>query len=178
MSKIIDKKQRKWYERYLPFIAQSPQLQVDWLVNACREKVLSTAELTPYIRLLLSPENIENNDNLQILLNSLDKESMYSFLDIVEIYDLPRLILVLPKIDREFASHALRKDIPAYEKNIQKIVDNVFAAINSRSEDIFKDIIMGADKVDMAPHFRQNLERFQKILDDEVFLRSLYPHAN
>ncbi len=177
MGVAVKKRNKKWYESYLPFIAKPPELQVSWLVHNCRQQKLALAELTPYLRLLLSVENVETDEELQLLLLMIDESSVSCFLEIVDIYDLPRLIKSLPTIDIPHALHALGKDIPCYEKNIQKLVDQVFYAINNRSAKVFKEIAVLPEKGGMAAHFRNNIERFQKILDDEAFLRSMYPHS-
>ncbi|MEN8140280.1 MAG: hypothetical protein ABFR97_03555 [Thermodesulfobacteriota bacterium] len=172
------KAKQKWYDRYLPFIAQPPELQLNWLVTACRKERLTSAELTPYLRLLLSSDNVEEDDDLRGVLANIREDSVSSFLDIVEIYDLPRLISCLPAIDAAIALRAMATVMPSYEKNHQKLVDQVFAAINKRSPLVFGEIAGREDKGGLAPHFRNNIDRFQKILADEEFLRALYPHAS
>ncbi len=177
METAVRSRKKKWYERYLPFIAQPPELQLSWLVAACQKRKLSIDELTPYLRLLLSAENVEIDEDLQTVLMKIDGDTSVRFLEIVDIYDLPRLIKSLPVLHIDHAYIALRKVMPSHEKNIRKLVDNVFYAINNRSEVIFKDIATPPIKGEMAVHFQENIERFQKILDDEAFLRSMYPHA-
>lgn len=178
MGAIGQNRPKKWFDKYLPFIARPPQMQVAWLVQACAEKKLSQEELTPYLRLLLSKENVENDEQLREVLAGIDRDTSVCLFEIVEIFDLPRLILTFPAMDSNFARLALQKEIPPYEKNIRQIVDNVFAAINDRSPQIFQEIVTGSDEFAIADHFRNNLQRFQKILDDQEFLRSLYPNAN
>ena len=42
------RRQTKWYEKYLPFVAKSPEMQIEWLEQVARKNSLTLPEVTPY----------------------------------------------------------------------------------------------------------------------------------
>ena len=92
---------RRWYQKYLPFIARSPEMQVEWLVNECQRKNLAREELTPYIRLLFSDENIASEDELQRLLADISPEMQKEFVDIADICKQAKRGKVSPETFRQ-----------------------------------------------------------------------------
>lgn len=169
---------RRWYQKYLPFIARSPEMQVEWLVAECRRKKLAQDELTPYVRLLFSEENVANEEDLRGILAGLSPEILEEFLQVADIYDVPRIIILIPELNERLVEIALVKEVPPYETKSQKVMDRVLNAINDRSERLLPTVaamIMGNGS---APsHFAENYERFLAILEDKEFIRSQWANA-
>ncbi len=169
---------RKWYEKYLPFVAQSQRMQVEWLVGTIRKGTLHLDEITPYVRLLLAEEQGEEGETLVDFLKNLDGEVLCRMVQAADIYDVAKLMRLVPSPTVEQAVVALGKEPPPYEKNPEMILDKVFQAIHDRSETLFEKAALELKKRDDAPaHFEDAYERFEEILADERILSAMYPKA-
>jgi len=169
---------RKWYERYLPFVAQSPQMRIKWLVAVIRKGTLSLEEVTPYIRLLLEEAEGEGGETLRELFRDLDEKTISEMVRAADIYDLASLFRLIPAPTVEQAVEALGKAAPPYEKRPNLLYDKVLQAVHDRSEAIFEQAAAELERrVDAPPHFKAVHERFQEILADERILSTLYPKA-
>ncbi len=173
-----ESRKRRWYQNYLPFIVRSPQMQVEWLVAECQRNNLAREELTPYIRLLFSEDNVANEDELRSILLKVPVQMQEEFLRIADIYDVAKIVRLVPELNELLVEIALTKELPPYETKPQKIMDGVLNAINDRSGDLLVQVaekIMGNGS---APnHFAENYERFRAILEDKEFIRSQWPNA-
>ncbi len=173
-----DKSGRRWYQNYLPFIARSPEMQVEWLVAQCLRKNLTQEELTPYARLLFSEDNVASEEELRAILADLSPAMQEEFLRIADIYDVPRIVRLIPNLNATLVEIALTKELPPYETKPQKVMDKVLNAINDRAQSLLPavaDLIIGNGS---APnHFAENYERFRAILADKEFIRSQWPNA-
>ncbi|MDH3393437.1 MAG: hypothetical protein OEL66_05480 [Desulfobulbaceae bacterium] len=169
---------RKWYEKYLPFVAQSRRMQVEWLVGVIRKNVLHLEEVTPYIRLLLAEEEVDESESLVALLKDLDEDVICRMVMAADIYDVARLMRLAPAPTVEQAVAALVKEPPPYEKKPELVLDKIFQAIHDRSESLFEEAASELRKRDDAPpHFESAYGRFQEILADERILSAMYPKA-
>ena len=152
-----ERRGRRWYQNYLPFIARSPEMQVEWLVAECRRQNLVKEEMTPYVRLLFSEENAANEEELRTILAGLLPEVLEEFLNVADIYDVPRIIRIIPLLNETLVEIALTKDLPPYETKPQKIMDRVLNAINNRSRPLLKDVAARIMANGAAPkHFSEN----------------------
>lgn len=173
-----EKIQRRWYQNYLPFIARRPELQVEWLVEECRRKKLTREELTPYVRLLFSEENVESDEELRQILAGLAPAMQAEFMEIADIYDVPRIIRLIPELNAPVAAIALTKTLPPYETKPQKVMDRVLNAMNDRSPALLQEVAATIMANGEAPrHFGENYERFRAILADKEFIRSQWPNT-
>jgi len=169
---------RKWYEKYLPFVAQSRRMQVEWLVGVIRKNVLHPEEVTPYIRLLLAEGEGEEGETLVALLQDTDEDVLCRMVQAADIYDVAKLMRLVPTPTVEQAVVALAKEPPPYEKKPEMALDKVFQAIHDRSESLFEEAAAELRKRDDAPaHFDAAYGRFQEILADERILSAMYPKA-
>ncbi|MBU0680257.1 MAG: hypothetical protein KKD73_02435 [Proteobacteria bacterium] len=176
--KTKEMSRRRWYQNYLPFIARSPEMQVEWLVTECRRRNLSHGELTPYVRLLFSEENVENEEELRVVLAGLDPEMQEEFLQVADIYDVPRIIRLIAELNENLVVLALTKKMPPYEMKPQKVMDRILNAINDRSESLLRRVATMIIDNGAAPnHFSENYERFRAILADKEFIRSQWPNT-
>lgn len=188
---------RKWHEKYLPFVAKSSEMQLEWLVDKLsrlrnsgdKEKtgLLSMQELKPYISLLLETDfggkeegNIDSVDDvLSVLLGSVSEKDLLVMVECSDIYHIPKLFGLLNRISREQAVLAMKKVPPLYEKNPLLVIDRVFHVIKGKSTELLEgaaEEIMRSD--DVPDGFVANYERFREIMMDEQILRLLYPKAN
>ena len=78
-------KKRKWYEKYLPFVARSPEMQLRWLESAFRKGVLTPREITPYIKLFMAPDGEANPARVRGLLHSLSGAAIEKMLGAADI---------------------------------------------------------------------------------------------
>jgi len=188
---------RRWYEKYLPFVAQSPEMQVEWLkgmlaklrdsAGVDRTGVLTREEIKPYIRLLLEDceigrelqdEEERSRDRLMRLLAGLGGDNLQLLMECADIYEVPKLIGLLPKCTKDLAFTALTKTPPPYEKNPLLIYDRVFQAIREKSAELLQQAAEGVLASSEAPdNFAANYERFKEIMLDEHLLSLLYPKA-
>ena len=171
-------KKGNWYERYMPFVARSPKMQVQWLETVFRKGTLSSQEITPYIKLLLAPENEQHPEMIKLLLKPLKTVVVEKMLVAVDIYDTPKLFDLIEAPTLQQAAIALRKAPPPYGKAPFLVISKLFQAIHDRSELLLRE---AAAKIKESPakpdHFDESYERFQEIVDDEKFLSALYPNA-
>jgi hypothetical protein len=188
---------KKWYEKYLPFVAKSQEMQLEWLVDKLsrlrnsvgrgKTGLLSCEELKPYISLLLegNPAGKEleaavvATDELGVLLEDVKESDLLLMVECAGIYDIPRLFGLLGRISKEQAVLAMKKVPPLYEKKPFLVVDRVFHAIKGKSMELLEDAaaeIMGSAAVPAG--FVDNYERFRGIMMDEQILSILYPRAN
>lgn len=169
---------RRWYQKYLPFIARTPEMQVEWLVAECRKKRLAPQELTPYVRLLFSEENVANEEEMREILAGLPLEMQKDFLRVADIYDVPRIMRLSPALNDALVEIALTKELPPYETKPQKVMDAVLNAVNERSEELLATVAARIMANGVAPqHFAENYERFRAILKDKKFIRRQWPQA-
>ena len=196
--KIASKKLsgRKWHQKYLPFVAKSPDLQVDWLVvklvelreSGDRDKtgVLTREELVPYTRILLgnvregkgAEEDFADNDQLAGFLEEVGDEELLVMVECTEIYDVPKLFRILREISVKQAVVAMKKVPPPYERNPLLIMDRVFHSIREKSVELLEEATRGVLASDDAPDdFADNYERFKEIVLDENILCRMYPKA-
>ena len=177
-GKDKERRKRNWYQKYLPFVARSPEMQTEWLVAAFKKKKLSREELAPYIQLLLEDDLNSDFVRLKTLFQGLDKQVLDDLLVTVDIYDTPKLFRLLPEPTLQQAVIALKKHLPPYEKKPQKVMDEVFFAVNERAGDLLQwaaGSLLAQGEVDS--HFQKNYERFLELLHDEKFLISIYPNT-
>ncbi len=168
----------KWLEKWLPFVAKSPEAQVAWLVRVLRKNILSPAEITPYIRLLLEPDDLEIKARIAACLRRLDAGICERLTAAAEIYDLPKLFAMLPAITTEQAMIALAKVPPPYEKNSAQVQDRLFHAVYNQSPERFSEAVDRLRQHGQAPAgFDQAHARFLDLLEDEKLLSALYPKA-
>ena len=169
---------RRWYQKYLPFIARTPEMQVEWLITECQRGKLTREDLMPYVRLLFCEENMDNQEELQALLAGLTPEMCEQLLRIADIYDVPKVVKLLPELNVTLVEIALSKELPPYETKPQQVMDKVLYAINDRSEELLLGVAGRLLESGDAPdHFRENYGRFRAILEDEEFIRTLWPQA-
>ncbi len=170
-------KKTNWLERYFPFVAKSPEMKIGWLKRVVEKGEVSREEITPYVRLLLAEHNTD--DVLyRKMFEQLDDEMQIALLEAADIYDIPKLFRLFPSSGMKHAEIALMKSLPAYEKKKQLVRDKVFYAINDYSRELLEKTAQTLIREGREPeHFQENYERFQKILEDEEFLLSLYPKA-
>lgn len=187
----------RWYEKYLPFVAKSQEMQAEWVrvmlsrlrdsAGVDRTGVLSREEIKPYIRLLLdssevgpeSPEPLDGGrEELVALLARFGDDSLLLLVECADIYEVPKIIGLLRHCPIELAISALKKVPPPYEKNPPLVIDRVFQAIRQKSaallEEAAEQILAGADT---PVEFAANYERFREIMMDEHILSLLYPKA-
>lgn len=170
--------QKKWYDKYLPFVARSPETQLDWLKGAFRKKTLSSQEIMPYIKIFLSDANTEKHDLLVKLLAQQEEVFIDNLVNAADIYDIPVIIILVAKPTIKQAVLALKKSPPPYEKNPQSLLDKVFWALHNHAESYLEkagEVLLKSN--DVPDHFEKEFKRFQEILEDEKILSALYPKA-
>ena len=187
---------RKWHENYLPFVAKSPEMQIEWLVNhlarhgraGTEEKsgILSREEIKPYIKLLLEDVNAVGgadeaggkDDRLRRLLANIGEDELLLMIECADIYDIPRLFGFLSEVTERQAIMALKKEPPLFEKKPLMVIDRVFHVIKEKSTELLEVSAQGVLASDDAPeNFAANYERFREIMMDEHVLSLLYPKA-
>lgn len=168
----------KWLERYMPFVARSPETQVEWLARALQKQVLSLAEITPYLRILLEEEEPEHKARLSAALQELPEQLLTQLVAAADIYDIPKLFAVLPVCTVAQVKPALVKEAPAYEQNPRLIRDRLFYAVYSRAPELFARAAAQLQAEGAVPTgFNQAHARFLELLEDEKLLSALYPKA-
>ncbi|MFC1523773.1 hypothetical protein ACFL6N_03170 [Thermodesulfobacteriota bacterium] len=168
----------RWYEKYLPFIVKSPEMQVKWLVNAFRKGALSFSEITPYLRLLLSEDIEEKREEIIENLQRVDPKILEKMLIAAEIEDAPLLfgLITNPTIEQGVAM--LRKIPPPYGNNMNYMINNLFQAIYHHNHDFFDQVVDASRKsMNMPQHFESAYERFREIVRDEELLSAMFPKA-
>lgn len=171
-------KKRKWYEKYLPFVARSPEMQLRWLESAFRKGILTPHEIRPYIKLFMAPDGEEDPARVRGLLHSLSGSTIEKMLAAADIYDVPDLFRCVAEPTVSQAVIAITKAPPPYEKTPQLVIDKVFQAIYDCSEALLAQAaarVIGTPE--MPAHFQGAYERFKEIKEDEKLLSALYPKA-
>ncbi|MGV1099349.1 hypothetical protein ACUUL3_08060 [Thiovibrio sp. JS02] len=177
MAKDVVKK-KKWYEKYLPFVARSPEMQIRWLEAAFRKGTLTAQEVTPYINLLMEPEGDGHLESIRSRLMTLDAIIIDRMLAAADIYDTPKLFRLLAAPTLQQAVIAITKAPPPYEKAPQLVIDKVFQAVYDCSEALLAEAAAKVYADPLRPgHFRDAYERFKEIKEDEKLLSALYPKA-
>jgi hypothetical protein len=169
---------RKWYEKYLPFVARSPEMQLRWLDSAFRKGALTPHEITPYIKLFMAPDGEGNLVRVRGLLHSLNGGAIEQLLSAADIYDAPDLFRCVAEPTVSQAVIAITKAPPPYEKSPQVVTDKVFQAVYDCSEDLLAQaaaLVAGSEG--RPAHFQEAYERFKEIKEDEKLLSALYPKA-
>jgi len=167
-----------WYEKYLPFVARSPEMQLRWLEAAFRKGALSLGEITPYIRLFMASDGEERPTRIRVLINSLSGDLIGRMLDAAEVYDVPALFRCIAAPVLAQAVLAISKAPPPYEKNPQAVMEKIFQAVYDVSEDLLDEaaaVVLG--KADCPAGFKSAYERFKEVKEDEKLLSALYPKA-
>jgi len=172
------KKAGHWYEKYLPFIARSPEKQIEWIAAKLRKKTLSYQEITPYVKLLLEEDDPEGLQNLRLFFARLQDPLLAELLFAADIYDTPKLLGLIPTVTIEHAVIAMGKTPPPYESSPAMAIDKVFETLHGVSDSLLKE---GAGRLRQSgnapPHFEESFRRFQEVLKDQEFLTTLYPKA-
>lgn len=167
-----------WYLRYLPFIAKPMHMQVEWLGVECQKNKLAKDELSPYVRLLFDLETDEERGSLNGMLGELEQEVIYKILDAADIYTVARVIDLIPELNGRFTELILLKEMPPYEQKPQKIMDEVFYAINQCADGLLAEVATALIQEERVPQgFKRNYKRFRAILEDEEFIRTHWPSA-
>ncbi|NTV15204.1 MAG: hypothetical protein HGA96_14935 [Desulfobulbaceae bacterium] len=182
----------KWFEKYLPFVAKSLRIQVEWLVDQLsrlgvsdgeeKSGVLSRDEIKPYISLLLEhsssgAESLGNDDGMAALLNGITNDNLALMMECADVYDVPRLFSLLRHPTLEMAIIAVKKVPPTYEKNPLLVIDRVFLSIKGKSGKLLEEAAAAVAANDAPVDFLVNYERFKEIMMDEHVLSLLYPKA-
>ena len=171
-------KKRKWYEKYLPFVARSPEMQLRWLEVAFRKGALIPEEIMPYIKLFMAPDGAGNPARVRGLLHSLSGAAIEKMLGAADIYDVPDLFRCVAEPTVLQAVIAITKAPPPYEKTPQLVVDKVFQAVYDCSEELLDQAAGRVNgSAEMPAHFQEDYERFKEIKEDEKLLSALYPKA-
>ncbi len=179
LAKIEGKKNKgQWYLRYLPFIAKSQYMQVQWLAAECKKNKLANDELLPYVRLLFSLDNDDERLSLKENIATLSENVVSKILDVADIYIISEVVDLIPELNRCLTEVVLLKTMPTYEQKPQQIMDNVFYSINQRDGNVLDEIASLLMREERAPAgFQVNYERFKAILEDEKFIRTQWPSA-
>ena len=171
-------KKRKWYEKYLPFVARSPEMQLSWLESVFRKGSLTPHEITPYIKLFMAPDGEGNLVRVRGLLHSLSGNAIEKMLAAADVYDVPDLFRCIAEPTVEQAIIAIIKAPPPYEKAPQLLTDKVFQAVYDCSEELLDQAAARVTGGLSKPvHFAKAYERFKEIKEDEKLLSALYPKA-
>lgn len=182
MMQQTKKRERKrgggWYEKYLPFIARSPERQIQWLIGAFKKKTLSHQEIAPYIKLLLEEDDPEGLLLLRENLAALDGSFLLDMLRAADIYDTIKLLHLLPVVSLDEAMISLCKEPPPYERTPEQIVYQVFEAVHDAKAGLLQEAGTRLLHSESAPaHFASLYARFLEILKDQELLSTLYPKA-
>jgi hypothetical protein len=173
---VENRGRRKWYEKYLPFVAKSPWMQIDWLITVFRKGSLSHEEVTPYIRLLLADG--QDDQAILAIFKTLEEGVLTEMLKAADIYDTPKLFRLIPRPNLAQAGLALGKTPPAYEKSPVQVRDKIFRAVYDSSEELLKRAVEDMkERGEMSAEFEEAYELFNEILMDAKILSSLYPKA-
>lgn len=178
MKNTFVKSGPRWLERYIPFVARSPEKQVEWLAQTLPREVLTYAEITPYVRLLLENDDEEVKQRLAAALASMGPELREQLVVAADIYDTPKLLALLPECTVRQVMAALRKEPPPYEHHPRLVRDRLFYAVYTRAQTLFLSAVERLRQERLAPEgFEEAYSRFQELLEDEKLLSDLYPRA-
>lgn len=178
MAMKAGRRQTKWYEKYLPFVAKSPEMQVEWLDLVVRKGALTLPEVTPYLRLLLAAEEGEARERLAELVNGLAPTTVERLLEAADVHDTPRFFALLAAPTVAQAVIAISKRVPPYEKTPGLLLNRIFQAVHGKSPDLLAEAAAVVRKNGAAPgDFEEAYARFLEILEDEKLLSTLYPKA-
>ncbi len=172
------KGRKKWLERYMPFVARSPEMQVEWLAQVLRRQALTASEITPYVRLLLESEDAGIKSRVRAALQELAPWMIEELVEAADIYDTPKLFALIPDCTVEQLIRALRKQAPPYEQHPRLVRDRLFHAVYSRAPHLFARAAEELQARGQAPaDFAEAHSRFLELLEDEKLLSALYPRA-
>jgi len=173
---VVEK--RKWYEKYLPFVARSPEMQLRWLESAFRKGYLTPHEITPYIKLFMAQDGEVDLARVRGLLHSLSSSNIEKMLGAADIYDVPDFFRCIAEPTVSQALIAITKAIPPYEKSPQQVIARVFQAVYDCSEGLLAQAATKVAGSAASPaHFHEAYERFKEVKEDEKLLSALYPKA-
>ena len=175
---VTKTKQKKWYEKYLPFVARGPEMQIEWLASAFRKKILTHEEITPYIKLLLSDLSEEHTEQLEEIFTVLESTVVEQMVLAADIYDTPKLFSLIHDPTVAQAVIALLKAPPSYEASPLLLLDKVYQSIHEASDGLLEEAATKLGSRNTVPkHFEEAYARYQEILEDQRVLSSLYPKA-
>jgi len=178
MTKGNGRRRPKWYEKYLPFVAKSPEMQVEWLAQVVRRGSLSPAEVTPYLRLLLATDEGEAKARLAELVNGLTPATVEHLLTAADVHDTPRLFALLAAPTVAQAVIAIRTAVPPYEKSPDLLLNRIFQAVHAKGTKLLAEAVEAVRGGSAVPgNFEGAYAKFQEILEDEKLLSALYPKA-
>lgn len=178
MARGSGRRQTKWYEKYLPFVAKSPEMQVEWLEQVLRKGLLSLPEITPYLRLLLATEEGEGKAQLAELVNALAPATVDQLLAAADVHDTPRLFVLLASPTVAQAVMAISTPVPPYEKSPNLLLNRIFQAVHAKNPTLLAEAAAAVRGSGTAPGtFEEAYARFLEILEDEKLLTTLYPKA-
>lgn len=178
MAMATGRRQSKWYEKYLPFVAKSPEMQVEWLEQVVRKGSLTLAEVTPYLRLLLAADEGEARARLAALVNELTPAIVEQLLTAADVHDAPRLFALLDSPTVAQAVIVINKVVPPYEKSPGLLMNRIFQAVHEKSPALLVEAAAVVRQRGAGPgNFEEAYSRFLEILEDEKLLSTLYPKA-
>ncbi len=168
----------RWWEKYLPFVARSPEKQVEWLLTAFRRQTLSAEEIRPYVSLLLEDDHPEAREELRQLLAPIGSVMWCRLLAAADITDLPTLIGLMPDLGVEEAKIALQAVPPPYVTAPEPLLDAVHDALHHKNAAVYDQAVQQLLTADEAPpHLPAAHARFTEILRDRELLSTLFPRA-
>lgn len=170
--------EKTWYEKYLPFVARSPEMQLRWLEAAFRRGTLTLSEITPYIRLFLAQDGEGRMIRLSALLQNSSEDLVGNLLSAADIYDAPDLFRCIARPSLPQAILILGKEPPPYEKKQQAVLGRVFQAVYDAGEELLNEAAAVVFARPGCPSFfKPAYERFKEVKEDEKLLSALYPKA-
>ncbi len=176
----------KWYEKYLPFVAQSVEKQYSWLERELRRSLkdpaggrcLSVDEIQPYVRLFLEDEEESRQKKLTSLLQNMDEELAGQMLRAADIYDATTLFGLLGHPEAGHIEIALTKEPPSHEKNPHMVTDKLFLEVHNKASGIMESTVAAMRKKGTTSNrFEKAYTRFREMLMDEEVLSLLFPKA-
>ncbi len=176
----------RWYEKYLPFVAQSPEKQFVWLKRELLRSIkdqrsgrsLTLEEIQPYVRLFLEDDDIERRRELTSLLKDLDSETVGQMLRAADIYDATTLFGLLAQPDVDHVQIVLLKEPPSHEKKPHMITDKLFLAVHNKASEVMESAVESMNKTgETSKQFDEAYTRFKEMLMDEEVLSLLFPKA-
>lgn len=173
---------KKMMAEALPFVARSPEMQVDWLIGVFRRGELNDREIAPYMHLLLSEhagrKEREEDDGLREIFTQLPRDIVVAMIRCTAIYDIPELLELIRVLTVDEAVLALQKAPPPYEKKSLLLLDRVFQAVNNCGDHLLERAAEKMTCDGLCPaHFAGAYERFKEILIDEKILALLFPQV-